>query len=180
MIERRLAVGEELAEDRQQAEVEAHFTAKRQRCRGSAGQTVGRPRKKQSAAVGNAQWAEAAHLFQPNFAPNLKMLSSRRRRAGHFDVGALSTRLHRSSVCSGDRGVNFPAEVGCQPVPQNSETCDSSHTALSGARSSHGWLRGRSNFRLPPLVAVALLVPRARCVFSASVSYRRSVPVCTR
>eukprot|EP00966_Prymnesium_polylepis_P124385 2876627-Prymnesium_polylepis.1 len=44
MIESRLAAGEELAEDRQQAQVEAHITAKRQRCRGSAGQGVGRLR----------------------------------------------------------------------------------------------------------------------------------------
>eukprot|EP00966_Prymnesium_polylepis_P216222 5005393-Prymnesium_polylepis.1 len=48
MIERRMAVGERLAEDRQQAEVEALFNAKRQRCRGSAGQTV-------------RQWADSAH-----------------------------------------------------------------------------------------------------------------------
>ena len=57
MIQRRLAVDEQLAEDRQQAAVEAHFTAKRQRYSGSAGQTVGRQRAQQPAAVGNAQRA---------------------------------------------------------------------------------------------------------------------------
>eukprot|EP00966_Prymnesium_polylepis_P102175 2366167-Prymnesium_polylepis.1 len=30
----------------------------------------------------SGRWAEAAHLFRPNFALNLKMLSSARRRAG--------------------------------------------------------------------------------------------------
>ena len=55
MIQRRLAADEQLAEDRQQAAVEALFTAKRQRCRGSAGQTVGRQRAQQPAVVGKAQ-----------------------------------------------------------------------------------------------------------------------------
>eukprot|EP00966_Prymnesium_polylepis_P166454 3847981-Prymnesium_polylepis.1 len=39
----------------------------------------------------SGRWAQAAHLFRPSLAPNWKMLSSRRRRAGRFDVGALST-----------------------------------------------------------------------------------------
>jgi len=95
MIERRLAVGEKLAEDRQQAEVEAHFTAKRQRCRGSAEQ--GRQwadraqSSRQRSGMHSGRWAEAAHLFQPNLAPNLKMLSSGRHRAGRFVVAKLST-----------------------------------------------------------------------------------------
>eukprot|EP00966_Prymnesium_polylepis_P290874 6717626-Prymnesium_polylepis.1 len=66
---------------------------------------------------------------------------------------------HRSSVCSGDRGGSFLAEVGCQPdvipVPQNSETCTSSRSrpapATSRSTSSHGWQRGRSNLGLNPL-----------------------------
>eukprot|EP00966_Prymnesium_polylepis_P105169 2435688-Prymnesium_polylepis.1 len=43
----------------------------------------------------SGRWAEAAHFFRPNFAPNLKMLSSGRRRAGLFDVGKLSTARER-------------------------------------------------------------------------------------
>eukprot|EP00966_Prymnesium_polylepis_P004076 93308-Prymnesium_polylepis.1 len=39
----------------------------------------------------SGRWAEAAHLFRPNLAPNWKMLSSARPRAGRFDVGKLST-----------------------------------------------------------------------------------------
>eukprot|EP00966_Prymnesium_polylepis_P029878 694006-Prymnesium_polylepis.1 len=47
-----------------------------QRCRGSAGQTVGRPRAKQSAAVGIAQRAVgggSAHLFRPKLAPKAEL-----------------------------------------------------------------------------------------------------------
>eukprot|EP00966_Prymnesium_polylepis_P118312 2735591-Prymnesium_polylepis.1 len=41
----------------------------------------------------SGRWAEAAHLFRPNLAPNLKMLSSRRHRAGAFDAqGQVSQR----------------------------------------------------------------------------------------
>eukprot|EP00966_Prymnesium_polylepis_P009589 221191-Prymnesium_polylepis.1 len=55
MIGRRLAVGEELAKDRQQAQVKALFAAKRVRCTRSAGQTVSRQCAQQPAAVGKAQ-----------------------------------------------------------------------------------------------------------------------------
>eukprot|EP00966_Prymnesium_polylepis_P020534 472477-Prymnesium_polylepis.2 len=77
MIEHRLAVGEELGEDRQQAQVEAHLNFTTIHCQtsgmhtgsaglttihcqtsgmhtGSAGQGVG---AQQPAAVGNAEWA---------------------------------------------------------------------------------------------------------------------------
>eukprot|EP00966_Prymnesium_polylepis_P053427 1235346-Prymnesium_polylepis.1 len=39
----------------------------------------------------SGRWAEAAHLFRPNLAPNCKMLPSRRHRAGALDVGTLPT-----------------------------------------------------------------------------------------
>eukprot|EP00966_Prymnesium_polylepis_P108122 2503589-Prymnesium_polylepis.1 len=35
----------------------------------------------------SGRWAEAAHFFRPNLAPNLKMLSSAHHRAGALDVG---------------------------------------------------------------------------------------------
>eukprot|EP00966_Prymnesium_polylepis_P226764 5246504-Prymnesium_polylepis.1 len=75
----------------------------------------------------SGRWAEAAHLVRPILAPNWNMLPS----LGTSPCRPLRrwSALHRSSACSGDRGANFPAEVGRQPVPQNSETCDSSHTA---------------------------------------------------
>eukprot|EP00966_Prymnesium_polylepis_P262476 6063142-Prymnesium_polylepis.1 len=92
MIERPLAAGEELAEDRQQAEEvelsQALFAAKRVRYSGSAG-----PRQwancahssRQRSGMHSGRWAEAAHLFLLNLAPNWKMLSSARHRAGRFD-----------------------------------------------------------------------------------------------
>ena len=95
MIQRRLAADEQLAEDRQQAAVEALFTAKRRRCRGSAGQTVGRQRAQQPAAVGNAQRALGGGSAPLPAEPRAELedvdLSSRRRRAGAFDVGTLDT-----------------------------------------------------------------------------------------
>eukprot|EP00966_Prymnesium_polylepis_P108653 2515487-Prymnesium_polylepis.1 len=39
----------------------------------------------------SGRWAEAAHLFWPILAPIWMMLPSRRRHAGRFDVGVLST-----------------------------------------------------------------------------------------
>eukprot|EP00966_Prymnesium_polylepis_P209168 4845556-Prymnesium_polylepis.1 len=57
MIERRLVLGELLDEGRRHAEVEALFTAKRVRCRGSAGQRVCRQCAQQPAAVESAQRA---------------------------------------------------------------------------------------------------------------------------
>eukprot|EP00966_Prymnesium_polylepis_P276094 6378847-Prymnesium_polylepis.1 len=39
----------------------------------------------------SGRWAEAAHVFRPNLAPNWKMLSSRRHRASTFDVGRIPT-----------------------------------------------------------------------------------------
>eukprot|EP00966_Prymnesium_polylepis_P042015 975675-Prymnesium_polylepis.1 len=42
----------------------------------------------QRSGMHSGRWAEAAHLFRPKLAPNWKMLRSRRRRAGCFDVGA--------------------------------------------------------------------------------------------
>eukprot|EP00966_Prymnesium_polylepis_P175798 4069231-Prymnesium_polylepis.1 len=77
----------------------------------------------------SGRWAEAAHLFLPKFAPNLKMLSSGRRRAGRFDVGALSTARAFAASGSGHRGASFCAEAQCQGVHKNSETYHSSRPA---------------------------------------------------
>eukprot|EP00966_Prymnesium_polylepis_P000154 3320-Prymnesium_polylepis.1 len=74
----------------------------------------------------SGRWAEAAHFFRPILAPNLKILSSGRRRAGRFDVGGA---LHSSSVCSGHRGASFYAQVGRQGVRKNSKRCRSSRPA---------------------------------------------------
>eukprot|EP00966_Prymnesium_polylepis_P305588 7061661-Prymnesium_polylepis.1 len=68
----------------------------------------------------SGRWAEAAHLSRPNLAPNLKMLSSGRRRAGRFDVGTLAPQLE-GFVCSGDRVGSFVAQAGGRGFPQNSE-----------------------------------------------------------
>eukprot|EP00966_Prymnesium_polylepis_P178811 4140407-Prymnesium_polylepis.1 len=53
----------------------------------------------------SGRWAEAAHLFRPNLAPDLKMFLSGRRRAGRFDLAPWKA-LHGSRVCSasGHRG----------------------------------------------------------------------------
>eukprot|EP00966_Prymnesium_polylepis_P266133 6147629-Prymnesium_polylepis.1 len=88
--------------------------------------------------------AEAAHLFQPNLAPNLKMLSSaRQHRAGLFDVGVCEIQLEgfgsdlRGSSEFSGRG--WWSRNGPRPAP-----------AIS--HSIQGWLRGRSNFRCPPYI----------------------------
>jgi hypothetical protein len=151
MIERRLAVGEKLAEDRQQAEVEALFTAKRQRCRGSAGQTVGRKCAQQPAAVGNAQRALGGGSAPLPAEPRAELEdvaveTSPCRRFRRWDA------LHSLRVCSDQRGANFPAQVGGRGLPQNCETCHSSRPAPSGARPSHGWLCGHVEFRPTPLL----------------------------
>ena len=150
MIQRRLAVDEQLAEDRQQAAVEAHFTAKRQRCSGSAGQTVGRQRTQQPAAVGNAQ-----RTLGGGSAP---LPAEPRAELEDVAVGTSPCRplrrwkaLHGSSVCSGHGGASFYAQVGPQGLRKNSERCRSSRPAPCGELSSHGWLRGHVEFGLDPL-----------------------------
>ena len=161
MIQRRLAVDEQLAEDRQQAAVEAHFTAKRQRCSGSAGQTVGRQRTQQPAAVGNAQRALGGGSAPLPAEPRAELedVAVETSPCRHFRRW---NALHSSRVCSGHRGVNFYAQVGPRGVRKNSETCHSSRPAPSGAPPSHGWPRGHVEFRLDPLLlglGVALSPP---------------------
>ena len=151
MIQRRLAADEQLAEDRQQAAVEALFTAKRQRCRGSAGQTVGRQRAQQPAVVGKAQRVLGGGSAPLPAEPRAELEdvvveTSPCRRFRRWGA------LHSSSVCSGHRGASFCAEARCQGVHKNSETCRSSRLAPSGARPSHGWLRGHVEFGLDPLL----------------------------
>ena len=150
MIQRRLAVDEQLAEDRQQAAVEALFTAKRRRCRGSAGQTVGRQRAQQPAAVGNAQRALGGGSAPLPAEPRAELedVAVETSPCRHFRRW---NALHSSRVCSGHRGVNFYAQVGPRGVRKNSEICHSSRPAPSGAHSSHGWLRGHVEFGLHPL-----------------------------
>ena len=159
MIQRRLAVDEQLAEDRQQAAVEALFTAKRRRCRGSAGQTVGRQRAQQPAAVGNAQRALGGGSAPLPAEPRAELED--------VAVGTSPCRRFRrrsarysSSVCSDHRGASFLAEAGGRPVPQNSEGCSSSRAALAISPSSHGWLRGRGVSAAPlnpfPLPGIAV------------------------
>ena len=93
MIERRLVAGEELAEDQQQAEVEALSLRNECDAVGQQGRQWADSghSSRQRSGMHSGRWAEAAHLFRPNLAPNWKMLPSRRHRAGAFDVGALST-----------------------------------------------------------------------------------------
>ena len=130
--------------------VEAHFTAKRQRCSGSAGQTVGRQRTQQPAAVGNAQRALGGGSAPLPAEPRAELEdvaveTSPCRRFRRWDA------LHSSRVCSDHRRASFPAQVGGLGLPQNSETCCSSRPAPSGAPPSHGWLRGHVEFGLHPL-----------------------------
>eukprot|EP00966_Prymnesium_polylepis_P233810 5408283-Prymnesium_polylepis.1 len=112
MIERRLVADEQLAvlaEDRQQREVEALFAAKRVRCSGSAGQTVGRQSAQQPAVVGNSQRvvgrgsaplpAEARAELE-----DVAVATSPCRPLRRWDA------LHSSSVCSGHRGPSFYAQ----------------------------------------------------------------------
>jgi hypothetical protein len=106
---------------------------------------------RQRSGIHSGRWADAAHLFRPKLAPNRKMLPSRRRRAGRFSRSRRWSALHSSSVCSGHRGPSFYAQVGPQGLRKHSERCRSSRPAPCGERSSHGWLRGRSNFGLNPL-----------------------------
>eukprot|EP00966_Prymnesium_polylepis_P088720 2053170-Prymnesium_polylepis.1 len=56
-------------------------------------------------------WAEAAHLFRPNLAPNWKMLSSVPHRAGALDVGTLDTARGLAPITA-EGGASFYAEVG--------------------------------------------------------------------
>eukprot|EP00966_Prymnesium_polylepis_P318581 7358567-Prymnesium_polylepis.1 len=55
----------------------------------------------------------------------------------------------------GDRGGSFAAEVGCQPMPQYSETCRSSRPApaISRVAAFHPWIRmlGSAGDRTPYL-----------------------------
>ena len=150
MIQRRLAVDEQLAEDRQQAAVEAHFTAKRQRCSGSAGQTVGRQRAQQPAAVGNVQRVMGGGSAPLPAEPRAELedVAVETSPCRHFRRWSA---LHSSRVCSDQRGANFPAQASGRGLPQNCETCCSSRPAPSGAPPSHGWLRGHVEFGLNPL-----------------------------
>eukprot|EP00966_Prymnesium_polylepis_P164068 3793726-Prymnesium_polylepis.1 len=80
-MERRLVVGELLADDRKQAEIEALFAAKRvPDAVGQQGRewTDSAHSSRQRSGMHSGPWAEAAHLFRPNLAPNWKILSSRR------------------------------------------------------------------------------------------------------
>ena len=150
-----------LPRTRQQAEVMAHFAAKRQRCRGSAGQTVGRQRAQQPAAVGNAQRALGGGSAPLPAEPRAELedVAVETSPCRHF---RRRSARYSSRVCSGHRGVNFYAQVGPRGVRKNSEICHSSRPAPSGAHSSHGWLRGHVEFRPTPLGAGSVSPPRPR------------------
>ena len=94
MIERQLAVGEEFAEDLgsrlklRPISLPNDSDAEGQQGRQWADSAHS---SRQRSGMHSGRWAEAAHLFRPNLAPNWKMLPSRRRRAGAFDVGVRDT-----------------------------------------------------------------------------------------
>eukprot|EP00966_Prymnesium_polylepis_P179718 4160975-Prymnesium_polylepis.1 len=58
---------------------------------------------RQRSRMHSGRWAEAAHVFRPNLAQNLKMLSSGRCRAGTFDIGRIPTARGFDGVDGGPR-----------------------------------------------------------------------------
>eukprot|EP00966_Prymnesium_polylepis_P319235 7373447-Prymnesium_polylepis.1 len=100
---------------------------------------------RQRSGLHSGRWVEAAHLFRPKLAPNLKMLSSARHRAGRFDVGTVDTA----------RGFLDFARTGHRPTAERSfvqrhgvEECTnfrdlSQLTLCSGYPAFQPWMAAR-------------------------------------
>ena len=184
MIQRRLAVDEQLAEDRQQAAVEAHFTAKRQRCSGSAGQTVGRQRAQQPAAVGNVQRVMGGGSAPLPAEPRAELedVAVETSPCRHFRRWNASQAAGPS--CDG-RCQSFPAESSSSAMPQNSVRPCARSLASAISRSSISDARGHVEFRLDPLPRSCDLgrssrvrAPHFRAVIRAHLAYL-CVPPCS-
>ena len=120
MIERRLAVGETPAEDRQQAEVEVLFTAKRQPCRESVSRADSGQTARTAAGSGREGTAGDGRRQRTSSGQTPRRTGRCCRRdvtvvrAGAFDVGTLDTARGFALATAG--GASFYAEVGPQGV----------------------------------------------------------------